>query len=300
LLLLLLLGAVCAGIIALVAHLRYRTHTPAELLARLPAQDAVVLCIDFAALRQAGLLGIFEGSDLVQEPEYRAFREGTGFDYLRDVDWLAASFQPAAFHCLLRGRFDWNRLSGYVRQQGGSCYNSFCRVAGSTPTRMISYYPVEPGLMGLAVSADESAADRLMRSARSARPAARRPQPLWLFIPASRLSQTEALPAPARLLAQALAETEGLLLAAGPRDAGLELSLEAACGAPQQAAALASQLRQLTALLAQAIAAEKRQPDPRDLSGVLTAGAFESRGRLVYGRWPLPRAFLQSLAGGTQ
>jgi len=298
-LLLLLLGALCAGILALVGHLRTRAHSPGELLARLPAQDAVVLCIDFAALRQAGLPRVFEGSDLVQEPEYRAFREGTGFDYLRDLEWLAASFQPEASYFLLRGRFNWGMLADYVTLQGGTCYNSFCRVAGSTPSRKISYYPVGPSLMALAVSEDESAVEQLMRSGQSTRPTARSAQPLWLFIPASRLRQTQGVPAHARLLAQALADSEGVLLAAGPRDAEVDLSLEATCGAPQQAAALASQLRQLTALLVETIAAERRQPDPRDLSGLLAAGAFESKDRVVYGRWPVPRAFLQSLAGGT-
>jgi hypothetical protein len=300
LLLLLLLGALCAGVIAWVAHLRARSHSPAELLARLPARDAVVLCIDFAALRQAGLLRIFEGSDLVQEPEYRAFRDGTGFDYLRDLDWLAASFQPESSYFLLRGRFNWAMLADYVALQGGTCYNSFCRVQGSTPDRRISHYPMEPGLMALAVSKDDYAASALQRPSSSARPAARPPQPVWFSVPAARLRQIQAVPAAARLLAQALADTEGVLLAAGPRDGQVELSLEATCGAPQQAAALASQLRRLTALLIEAVAAEKRQPDSRDLSGILAAGAFESKGRVVYGRWPVPRAFLQSLAGGTR
>lgn len=298
-LLLLLIAAVCAGIIALAAHLRARSQSPRQLLARLPAQDAVLLYIDFEALRQAGVLRLFEGSDLLQEPEYKAFKVGSGFDYLRDLDWVTASLGPAGSYFLLYGRFGWNTLSSYVTQQGGVCYNTFCRVPGSTPDRKISFFPIGPRLIGLAVEKDEYGALRLAQRHPGTRPAVWPAQPVWLFVPASRVQQTEGLPASARLVARALASTEGVLLAAGPRSGQFEVSLEVACRTGQEAAALAAQLRQVTALLGRAIAAESKQPDPRDLSGVLTAGVFESRDHAVHGRWPLPGAFLEALAGGS-
>jgi hypothetical protein len=40
------------------------------------------------------------------------------------------------------------------------------------------------------------------------------------------------------------------------------------------------------------------QPNPADLSGVLTQGSFRREGRRVIGRWPIERALLESLAGG--
>ena len=299
-LLLLLLTALCAGVIALVAHFRARFQSRLEMLARLPAKNAVLFHIDFAALRQAGLLAILEGSDPFQEPEYRAFREGSGFDYLRDLDWVLAAVGPEGAYFLLRGRFDWNALTAYVTQQGGACYNTLCRVPGSTPERRISYCPLQPNLMALAVASDEYAATYLLNRNPGLRPAVWPERPVWVFVPAARLQQLDALPASARLLAQALEATEGLLLALGSRAGQLEISLEASCRTAPDAAALAGQLRRLTALLGQTIAAENKPPDPRDLSGVLTAGLFDSRERTVTGRWPVPRAFLEGLAGGAR
>lgn len=299
-LLLLLLAAVCAGLIALAARLRARSQSPRELLARLPAEDALIVYIDFSGLRQAGLLRLFEGSDLLQEPEYQAFRAGSGFDYLRDLDWALASLGPAGSYFLLAGRFKWDTLTRYVTQQGGSCYNMLCRVRGSTPERRISFYPVGPRLMALAVEKEEYGVLRLRQHHPGTRPAAWPAQPVWMLVPATRLRHTETLPASVRLVARALGSTEGVLLAAGSRGDHLEVSLEIACRTGPEAAALAAQLRQLTAALGQMLAAENKQPDPRDLSGVLIGGVFESRDRTVLGRWPLPHAFLEALAGGSR
>jgi len=299
-LLLLLLAALCAGLVALVARFRDRSQSRAALLERLPAEDAVLLYIDFTAFRQAGLLSLLETSDPVQEPEYRAFREGSGFDYLRDLDWVLGSLGPAGAYFLLQGRFDWNTLKEYVTRQGGVCYNTLCRTTGSAPDRKISYCPLQPRLMALAVARDEFAVTRLLRPNPGPRPAAWPGRPAWLFVPASRLRQFETLPASARPLAQALEVTEGLLLAAGPRGGELEITLEASCRGAPEASSLVVHLQRLTALLSHSLAAEGKQPDPRDLSGVLTAGAFHARDRQVLGRWPVPRAFLEALAGGAR
>ena len=297
--LLLLLAAVCVGIVALTAHFRARSHSRMRLLARLPAENALLLYLDFAALRQIGLLSLLEASDPFQEPEYRAFRAATGFDYLRDLDWALAALGPAGNYFLLKGRFNWTALNDYVVGQGGTCYNTLCRVSGSTPERKISYCPLQPAVMALAVAPDEFAATRLLLSRNPGpRPAAWPDRPAWLFVPAARLRRRDTLPAGARPLLEALEVTDGLLLAADARQGQLELMLEASCRGAPEAAALAAQLQRLTGLLAQSLAAANKPPDPRDLSGVLTGGSFESRGRTVVGRWPLPRAFLESLAGG--
>lgn len=288
----------CAGIVALVALLRARAQSRTALLERLPAEDAILLYIDFTALRQAGLLSLLESSDPLQEPEYRAFRAGSGFDYLRDLEWVLGASGPAGTYFLLQGRFDWNRLNAYVTRQGGVCYNTLCRVAGSAPDRRISYCPLQPRLMALAVARDEFAALRLLRRNAGSRPAAWPNWPVWLFVPAGRVRSLEAVPASARPLAQALEASDGLLLAAGSQAGELEITLQAPCRSAPEAALLAAQLQRLTAMLRQSLAAEKKPPDPRDLSGVLTVGSFQARDRLVSGRWPVPRAFLEALAGG--
>jgi hypothetical protein len=198
----------------------------------------------------------------------------------------------------VRGRFDWKKLQAYAQSQGGSCYNDLCRMAGSTPTRQISFLRLEPGVMALAVSPDAMAATRLAATA-SPRPAQELPrQPVWLSVPAAALRKLDGLPGGTRVLAKAMEDSESILLSAGPQGAQFEARIEVTCRNDQDAAALGAQLERITALLREAIAREKRQPDPNDLSGVLTGGVFEHTGRRVLGRWPIASGFLETLAGG--
>jgi hypothetical protein len=46
-----------------------------------------------------------------------------------------------------------------------------------------------------------------------------------------------------------------------------------------------------------AIEREKKKPDSKDLTGVLTAGQFRQSDRTVYGEWTLQKSFLDNLAG---
>ncbi len=45
---------------------------------------------------------------------------------------------------------------------------------------------------------------------------------------------------------------------------------------------------------------EKQTPNPADLSGVLAARSFRRVDGRVVGRWPIERAFLWSLFGGSR
>lgn len=297
---LVLLLAICASIIGLVAYLRFRKTSTADLVARLPAGDAVILYIDFAALRQAGILELFAGSDMVQEPEYRAFVSESGFDYQRDLDSALVSFHRDGVFFMLRGRFDWSSLNQYTTRQGGLCHNSFCRVAGSTPERKISFFPVEPNLMALAVAKDSWAASLLSARKPDRMQPAIPNQPVWSFIPASVLKKADTLPPGARLFAGVLEGADQIVLSLGPQGYRMELLLDVACHSPQDAAVLASQLEKATSVLRESIARENRQPNPRDLSGLLTGGVFTQQDRRVLGRWPVERVFLEALAGGTR
>jgi hypothetical protein len=153
-------------------------------------------------------------------------------------------------------------------------------------------------VMALAVSPDAMAASRLSVKS-SPRPAPNLPrQPLWLSVPSAALRKLDGLPGGTRLLANAMEGSENILLSAGPQGTQYEARVEVTCRNDQEAAALGSQLERITALLRDAIAREKRQPDPNDLSGVLTGGVFEHTGRRVMGRWPIASGFLETLAGG--
>lgn len=262
----------------------------------MPAGDTILLYLDVEGLLRLGALEWLALSRLGEEPEYRAFVEQTGFDVRRHLREALIGFHPEGNFFLLRGRFDWPALAAFISRNGGTCYNSFCRVAGSRPERRISYFPLRPDVMALAVGRDSSAAARLQqrREVSFAFPQA----VLWAAVPSRRLEDAGALPTGTRLFAKALAETERLVFALQPAGDRLELKLEVTCTSPQQAASVLTQLRGLTETLREMIAREGKQPNPRDLSGVLTAGNFEQHEARVTGSWPLGRPFLESLAAG--
>jgi len=289
---LLVVAAVCVAIVAGVVLYRALSFSPEALLRRLPSDGAVIVSIDFAELRRTGVLGIFGGSKVTQEPEYRAFVRQTGFDYVNDLDTALISFHPKGTYFLLRGRFNWKALQEYAAQRGGNCGNSFCRVAGSAPGRKISFFALRTNVMALAVGADASAAARLQTV--RARLAEVPGDPVWALIPIAALRQNGSLPPAAAVLVQALDGARSVVLAASPEGTRVAVRLDATCGSAAQAFALATRLRDITAHLRDAVAT----PDPKDLGGVLAAGVFEQKEVHVLGRWPMEREFLESLAGG--
>src|SRR5690242_9674689 len=158
------LGILASAIVLIAATVWFNVHrssglsTQLDLLARLPNEPAAVLSIDFSTLRRGGLLN---ARSMPLESEYRAFLEGTGFDYHRDLDLVVASFSHSGNFFVARGRFDWAKLRKYAIRQGGSCYDQLCRVQGSTPDRRISFLPLRDNVIALAVSTDDLAATRL-------------------------------------------------------------------------------------------------------------------------------------------
>ncbi len=296
----LLLAAFCAGVLVLLARLREHGRSLTDWLSRLPPGEAVVVYLDFGALRRAGLLELLDLTRLEEEPEYRAFVEQSGFDPRVDLEAALIAFHSEGNYFLLRGRFDWRSLNQFVNAQGGACYNSFCRVAGSRPERRISYFPLRPDVMAMAVSQDGWAASRWQTRWRSMQPGEIPDHPVWALIPAQSLAQAGGLPPGTRLFAKALGSAERIVFSATPAGDHMELHVDVVCRSTQDGAALVAQLRGLTEALREMIAREKQQPNPRDLSGVLTAGVFEQAGRRVRGRWPLSRPFLESLWGTTR
>jgi hypothetical protein len=298
LLVLALLALVCAALVIVVARFRPHGRSLDDWLARIPPGESIILYVDWDALRRLGVLDLLALSRIGEEPEYAAFVEQTGFDARQDLREVLIAFHPEGNFFLARGRFDWPSLERFVTRQGGTCYNSFCRVEGSRPERRISYFPLRSDVMALAVSRDPSAAYRLQERHSTLPPRPASVAPLWALLPASKLRNAAVLPTGTRLFAKALSETEWLLFAAAPSGDHLELRLEVNCRSAEQARVLLNQLRGLTEALREMIAREKLQPNPRDLSGVLTAGVFEQRDRRVYASWPLGRPFLESLAVG--
>ncbi len=296
------LAVLTAAVLCLLAAagalwLRARALRPAALIARLPRRDALIAYIDFDALRRAGILQLLDGSTVGQDPEYRSFVERTRFDYARDLDVAVVSFSPGGKFLLLRGRFDWKSLDAYVRSQNGQCDDSLCRMTGSAPERLISFFPLRSNLMALAVSQDDSAALRMSTPAPADAmeiPAA----PVWLSIPASTLRSSESVPPGARPFADAVGQADSVTLAFTPEAARIAATLDIRCRKPADAVEIASRLTAATTLLRDALAKEHQQPAPAGLSGVLAAGVFRAEGPRVLGRWPIEKAFLQTVLAG--
>ncbi len=273
-----------------------RGARPADLLERLPTSDAVIVYADFDALRHSELFRLLEGSKVAEEREYQDFVQQSGFDYKRDLDSVLLAVAPSGKYLLVRGSFNWKKLERYVESQNGRCERSFCRLQGSTPDRRISFFPVQSGLMALAVSPDDSAALRMSTPSGRAAPQVQ-PAPLWISIPASVLQSGENLPAEAQTFARTLAHAESVILSLVPQNTGLRAELSVRCRSAEDAMDLARQLTRLTSLLRQTFENEHQTPNPADLTGVLAAGSFRQEGSRVSGSWPIERAFVRNLLG---
>ncbi len=298
-LLIILIASVCGVAVWGVARYRYHSlRTTADWLERLPTQDAVVFYVDFAALRRGGLLQLLAGSKVAEEPEYKVFVMKTEFDYTRDLDAVLVCFTPRAKYLVVKGRFDWNSLEAYAREQSGTCRDALCRMTGSAPERKISFFPLRPNLMGLAVSADDSAAIDLQSTAARRRTFEMPDAPVWISLPPAILKSGSGLPEGTRMFAHSMEEADDVNIALAPAGSRFEARLNVQCRSERQAAALATQLTNITTLLRDMIAREHQTPNPNDLSGVLTSGTFNHLGIRVLGSWPLERGFIDGLLGG--
>lgn len=271
---------------------------PHALLSRFPAEDALAVGIDVAALRRSGLLG---ASTMRLEPEYKEFLDGTGFDYRRDLDSVTASFAHSGNYFIARGRFNWAKLREYVAHSGGSCYRDLCRVQGSRPERRISFVPLRESLLGddaiaLAVSTNDLAATLLMKTGQpitTAIPSA----PVWISVPGSELGRQSSLPEGMRLMLSSLRAANRVLITLGPGAHGIEAHMEATCRTQDDARALASQLRATTSMLKQALTHESN-PASDEVANLLVAGSFDHADRRVTGTWPVKKSLLDALTSG--
>jgi hypothetical protein len=275
---------------------------PSDLVAYLPTDKASVLYIDVNAMRRSGILGMVVGSKAAEEPDYRQFVSDTKFDYRQDLDAAAAAFKDGRVYFALRGRFQWKDLMDYAVRQGGSCHNNFCVMAGSQPNRRISFYALKPDVMAMAISPDDFGAYQIEpgKTASDAGKLALAPpaEPVWAVIPAVALQGMDSLPGAAKAYVPALRGAERIVFSmSADRTNQLQLGLNVTCKDPAAASALLAQLQGTTNTLRQLLARQHQKPDPADLGGLLVAGAFRRDDRQVYGAWPVPRAFVDAIAG---
>ncbi len=292
------LGILASAIVLIAAAVWFNLRrsgglsTQLDLLARLPNEPATVLSADFSLLRRAGLLN---ARTVPLEPEYKAFLDGTGFDYHRDLDFLVASFSGSGEFFVARGRFDWTKLRNYAIKQGGSCYDQLCRVQGSTPERRISFLPLSDNVIALAVSTDDLAATRL-RTPHAVVTSQVPNTPVWLSVSGQVLGRPGALPEGIRVALSGLMEADRVLLTAGPGPRGIEAHLETTCRSLDAARTLESQLRSTTATLRETTARNKTSDE--SLAAVLSTGSFGRDAKKVTGTWRIDRSIIEGLTDG--
>ncbi len=283
----------------LIHRYRYRfVRSRSDLVHRLPTDNATTFFADVELLRQAGLLGTFAGSRRHREPEYERFVQRTGFDYSRDLDAVAGSYQSGQLSVLLQGRFDWHRLRSYPSTHGGSCSNGICDVPGTEAGRWISFAELQPNVLAVVVGSRRQGASLLLKNVDVSKIRDIPQEPVWLQ-PAHSLFQDPAgLPPAARIFAIALQSADHVVLSANqaqnPDDAFI-LRLQARFDNGAMADTARAQFDLDTRLLKAELAREHVTPSSADLSGLLTSGYFQVVGNNLAGQWPVKQQLIQSL-----
>jgi hypothetical protein len=292
----LLLACVLAG--AGIYWFRARRATGhSELVAYLPAVNASLIYVDVDALRRSGILSVVTGPKTAEEPDYRQFVAETNFDYRQDLDALAVALKDGKTYFALRGRFSWDHLRDYAVRQGGSCHNNFCVLSGSQPNRRISFYLLKKNILAMAVGPDDFGAYQVSDQVSNVVFSPPR-NPVWALIPATTLQQMSSLPEAARAFVPALRDAQQIVFSIDATSAQqLELGVHVACKDETAAAMLLTQLEGITKTLRELLARQHQKPDAGDFSAVLVAGAFRREQQQVFGVWPLPRAFVDAIAG---
>ncbi|MEP7362997.1 MAG: hypothetical protein ABI972_07065 [Acidobacteriota bacterium] len=270
-----------------------------QLLARLPADRAVIAAVDVKALRNVGVLDLIAGSRSVEELDYQNFVRETSFDYREDLDYVAAAFDSEHKYFLLKGRFNWPQLMRYATAHGGVCTNGFCAVRGNSPNKNISFFAAAGDVLALAVGYAPKAAYTLMPADRPETGIQIPSAPFWVSLPGPLLSAGDKLPDGVKAFASALAGSDRVTLALDSGATGFSANLQAECPNDKQAQDVRDRLRSLTEVLTKMIQRSGQKPSSEDLSGVLTSGTFEADGKLVTGKWPLPRTLLEAVSAGT-
>lgn len=267
-----------------------------DLFRFLPDNDATLFYLNVAALRHAGLEQLLAGAGRPEEADYRDFVRETRLDYRKDIDAIAGAAAAGRIFFLVRGRFDWDKLRAYAAAHGGKCAASVCEAPASKAGRWASFVPIQPDVLGLALSADPLAANLLRPPGHAFREAIP-DRPVWARLSPRTLKNPADLPLALRIFAISLQFANPVILSfdAGARAGEYKLELDAQCANPAMADTVRNQLTLDTKLLSLEFAREHLQPNAADLTGLLTAGSFQAVGDRVIGTWPLRKELLKAL-----
>lgn len=295
----LVLAALIAALLFWMDSYRHRfVRSNADLVHLLPSGDETQFFANFALLRQAGMMRLVAGAEPAEEKDYARFIRETHFDYTRDIDALAAAIKNGQIFFAARGRFDWDRVREYVIAHGGECSSGTCSIQTSKPGRWASLRPIQPDVIALAIGPGRSAAQLLRRPEH--REDQRLPSaPVWMKISQTVLKNPVDIPLPLRIFAISLQSAESVIIsldsADGDNRAAFDIRLDATCPNKVTADTIRNQLDLQTKLLKLELARERQQPNPADLTGLLTAGSFQVVNTHVIGRWPVRTELIKAL-----
>jgi len=208
-----------------------RTFTNQQLIQSLPQARATHVFIDVGGLRRAGVLDLIAGSKSVEDPEYKTFVEQTGMDYRTDLDAVSAAFSEGNSYFALRGRFVWKKLAAYAQSHGGKCEASLCSMPATRSGYSISFLPLRPTVLAMAVSTDEHGVG--MIGLQDWRKPPRLPsEPVWISVPSYSLSDTN-LAAGTHAFLEPLSQAQDVMFAVGSAPKGFQVRLEAVCATPE-------------------------------------------------------------------
>lgn len=270
-----------------------RPFNAAQLVQMLPPDRASYVYIDVDALRSLGILDLLAGAKSLEEADYEKFVKDTGFDYREDLDNVAVAFREGEVYYAAQGHFDWAKLEAYAPAHGGKCERFLCTVAGSEPGRNVTYYMPRNGILAVAVSKTSTAGDMVA-------PGTWRNQPriedagVWVSVLPSALSDLSKVPVITQPLLAPLAQANSAIftLHAGQNPDSFELRMQAAMKDEATAKKLVDQYTDMTTLAGKVL----KDNNSADVSAVLKAGKFTAEKGEVTGKWPIPRALLQSFA----
>jgi hypothetical protein len=296
-LLLLLIGiAAVFGGIDWYQHRFVRSDT--DLLKLLPGDDATVFFARVGLLRRAGMLGLVRNTGERRDSDYEAFVRETGFDYWKNLDAAAGSIQENAALMVARGRFDWDRIRVYVRRQGGVCANDHCELPSSSAGKWIGIVRIQRDVLGVALG-NQRALTAQIHPGQKALAGALSAYPVWVKIAPHLVRDPASVPAALRIFLISLQPAASVVIALGPaRDENknaFDIELSALCNSAVAADTVRKQLEIQTNMLKLELAREHQKPNPADLTGLLTAGVFDTSGKEVRGEWPVTKELLKTL-----
>lgn len=286
---------------------------PTRLFGYLPADQALHLYLDAGGVRSSEAMRALFGAERREAEEYSRFVEGTGFNYLTDLDAAALSMSEDRIYLVAQGRFNEARVRTYLNQQGAGCDEPLrsrpCAIEASRPGRMLSFQLLDDDLLAMANAPERDAVSRLAAGpSPDARGFAALAQSfmeggglLWVTVDPPSLERAMQDP-PAgtlnlMLFARALELAErGYFGIESGENASLVLILSGTCSSEEKAEKLGEMLSSLNRLIGGAIEMGAQGNPPSPWSAVIRSGTFVRNGTGVEARWTLPGELLKELA----